>query len=71
MKTAKDILTDCFLGVIDFNEDAALGAMNKYAKLYHKRKVKRCSLLLNEILKEKMSAEMRTWLMELQKLISK
>ena len=32
MKTAKEILSKCFLGVIDFNEAAALGAMEKYAK---------------------------------------
>ena len=30
--TAKQILLNCFLGVIDFNEAAALGAMEKYAK---------------------------------------
>ncbi len=32
MKTKKEILSDCFLGVIDFNEAAALGAMDEYAK---------------------------------------
>lgn len=33
MKTAKEILNECFLGVIDFNEHAALAAMEQYAKL--------------------------------------
>ena len=32
MKTAKQILSDCFLGIIDFNETAALAAMERYAK---------------------------------------
>ena len=32
MKTANQILSDCFLGVIDFNEAAAVDAMEKYAK---------------------------------------
>jgi hypothetical protein len=31
-KSANKILKDCFLGVIDFNEKAAIGAMEKYAK---------------------------------------
>ena len=29
---AKEILHECFLGVIDFNEGAAIAAMKKYAK---------------------------------------
>ena len=32
MKKAKEILNQCFLGVIDFNEEAAIAAMEKYAE---------------------------------------
>lgn len=31
-RTAKEILNECFLGVIDFNEEAALHAMQLYLK---------------------------------------
>ena len=31
MKTAMEILNECFLGVIDFNEEAAISAMEQYA----------------------------------------
>ena len=41
MKNAKSILRECFLGVIDFNEAAAIDAMKKYAKQYHESKVKK------------------------------
>lgn len=43
MRTAKSILRECFLGVIDFNEEAAIAAMKRYAKLYHESKVKKIS----------------------------
>lgn len=43
MRTAKSILRECFLGVIDFNEEAALAAMKKYAEVYHESKVKKFS----------------------------
>jgi len=39
MKAAQKILHECFLGVIDFNEKAAIAAMKKYAKFYHKKKL--------------------------------
>ena len=32
MKKAKEILNECFLGVIDFNEKAAIAAMEQYAR---------------------------------------
>ena len=41
MRSRKSILRECFLGVIDFNEDAALDAMKRYAELYHESKVKK------------------------------
>ena len=41
MKSAKTILNECFLGVIDFNEEAAIDAMQKYAEEYHKSEVKK------------------------------
>lgn len=36
MRTLSDILNECFLGVIDFNEDAALHAMELYAKQFQR-----------------------------------
>lgn len=41
MKSKKSVLRECFLGVIDFNEAAALEAMKIYAELYHENKVKK------------------------------
>ena len=34
IKSAKKILRECFLGVIDFNEKAALHAMELYAEQF-------------------------------------
>jgi len=47
MRSAKSVLRECFLGVIDFNEAAAIDAMKKYAKLYHESKVKKILPKLN------------------------
>ena len=51
-KTKKQILLDCFLGVIDFNESAALAAMEKYAKQQvriSKKKIKNTSKFVRSI----------------------
>ena len=47
MRSRKSILRECFLGVIDFNEEAALDAMKRYAELYHESKVKKISFNLS------------------------
>ena len=49
MKTAKEILNDCFLGVIDFNEKAALAAMEEYAKQFQEPKPT-LNILLDQVL---------------------
>ena len=52
MKKAKQILSECFLGVIDFNEAAALAAMGKYAKQQvriSKKKTKNASKFVQSI----------------------
>ena len=52
MKTKEKILSECFLGVIDFNESAALAAMEKYAKQQvriSKKKIKNTSKFVRSI----------------------
>ena len=52
MKSAKTILRKCFLGVIDFNESAALDAMQKYHKSEVKKLNKKNGMFWRDLRKE-------------------